>query len=182
MAKEVKTTENMQTTPPEGGAKGGEGMWVSSGELRKEFDRLFEAVMQPSSWFPSKTEGGGLRPPWNWGLFSGGFSPAVDFEEKSDEYVITAEIPGVEAKDLSVDVSGEVLTIKGEKTQEHEQKSKNYHIRERSAGSFQRSFPLPRNVDGDKIAASFDNGLLTVVLPKVNGGNMETKKVSISSP
>ncbi len=178
MAQEVKTTEN-KTAPD---TKSSEGFWVGSAELRKEFDRLFDTLMQPTSWLPGKLASSGIRPPWNWNVFAGGFSPAVDFEEKEAQFVITAEIPGVEAKDLNVDITGETLTITGEKIQEEEQKDKNFHIKERHVGSFQRSFPLPRKVDSDKISASFDKGILTIVLPKTNAGNSNSKKVSITTP
>ena len=150
--------------------------------MRKEFDRMFETLMQPASWLPGKIASGGIRPPWNWSVFSGGYTPAVDFEEKESEFIITAEVPGVEAKDLNVEISGETLTIKGEKSQEQEQKDKSFHIKERHIGSFQRSFPLPRKVDSDKVSASFEKGILTIVLPKTTGEATGTKKVSISTP
>ncbi len=178
MAQEVKTSEKKSTPAP----TPDEGFWVGSAELRKEFDRLFDTLMQPSSWFPNKTEGSGFRSPWSWGGVTGAFSPAVDLVEKEDEFLISAEIPGAEAGDLSVDISGEMLTLKGEKTQSTEQKDKNYHIQERHHGSFQRTFPLPRGVNCDKISASFDKGVLTVTLPKSKVVGSETKKVSISTP
>ena len=178
MTQEVKTSK-MQPAPEQ---KSEDGFWVASTDLRKEFDRLFDTLMQPSSWFPNKSEGGGFSPPWTWGSGAGKFTPAVDFVEKDGEYVVKAEIPGVEADDISVDVTGEILTIKGEKTQSAEHKDKNYHLQECHHGLFQRSFPLPRDIDGDKIAASFDKGVLTVTLPKIKGAVGSTKKVAISTP
>jgi len=178
MAQEVKTSEKKSAPTP----TTEEGFWVGSTELRKEFDRLFDTLLQPSSWFPNKGEGSGFRPPWTWGSFPGSFTPAVDLIEKDDEFLISAEIPGVEAQDLSVDISGDMITIKGEKSQSTEQKEKNYHIQERHHGVFQRSFPLPRGVNSDKITASFDKGVLSISLPKAKTSGTDPKKVTITTP
>lgn len=93
-------------------------------------------------------------------------SPAVDITEKEEEFVVTAEMPGMAEKEIQVSVSGDTLTIKGEKRQEREEKGENRFLSERSYGEFLRAFTLPDNVDCEKIAASFTNGLLTVTLPK----------------
>ena len=177
MAQEVKSSEKEKTIEP----KAEDRFWVSATELRREFDRLFGTLMQPTSWLSHKPDLLNFRPPWNWTGLSGVFSPAVDLVEKDNDYVIVAEIPGVAAEDLSVDISGETLTIAGAKTLSAEHKDKNFHIQERNHGAFQRSFPLPRGVDSDKIKATFDQGLRTVTLPKANGTGAPPKKVAITT-
>jgi HSP20 family protein len=80
--------------------------------------------------------------------------------------VIKAEVPGMEAKDIDISLAGDVLTIKGEKKSEREEKKENYHLVERTYGSFSRSLKLPSAVDADKIEASYKQGVLTVSCPK----------------
>jgi HSP20 family protein len=101
--------------------------------------------------------------------------PSVDMSETKDNYVVKAELPGLESKDVDVSISGDVLTIKGEKKKEEEEKDEHHHYVERYYGSFQRSFRLPSNVKSDKIDATFDKGILKVTLPKVE----EAKKKKI---
>jgi len=96
----------------------------------------------------------------------GTWSPAVDMFEKDDQVVIKAELPGLEKKDISLDLTNGVLTLKGERKHENEVKEENYYRREMSCGKFIRSFSLPGDVDADKIKAEFQNGLLTVEVPK----------------
>jgi HSP20 family protein len=89
---------------------------------------------------------------------------------------ITAELPGMEEKDIEVNVSDDILTIKGEKK---EGKKKDYYVSERYYGSFQRSFHIPDSVDANKIEASFNNGLLTVILPKTAEAPKQAKKIEV---
>ena len=107
--------------------------------------------------------------------------PAVDVTEDEKSYKITAELPGLEEKDIEVSVSGGTLFFKGEKHQEKEEKSKNYHLAERSYGSFQRAFRLPDGVDQDKVAASFAKGVLTLTLPKSPAAQQQQKKIPIKA-
>jgi len=96
-----------------------------------------------------------------------GFAPlAVDVSETDKAYTVTAELPGVAEKDIEVNVQDGVLTIKGEKQEQKEEKSKNRYLSERSYGSFQRMFGLPKGTDESKVEASFQNGVLTVSIPK----------------
>ncbi len=92
--------------------------------------------------------------------------PAVDVSETGDKITVRAEIPGMEAKDIDISMVGDTLVIKGEKKAEKEEKDENYHMVERSYGSFSRSMKLPATVDPDKVDASYKNGVLTIVLPK----------------
>jgi HSP20 family protein len=96
----------------------------------------------------------------------GTWTPRTNLTETKDTLTITAELPGLEAKDVDVAVSGDMLTIKGEKTQEKEEKDEYHHLVERTYGSFSRMVRLPAPVAADKIKASFKNGVLTVSLPK----------------
>ena len=137
--------------------------WRPFGELspfRKEMDRLWNRFLGETPFARTFTE--------MW-------SPSVDISETKDDFVVKAELPGLEAKDVNVSISGDVLTIKGEKKAEEEEKDEHYHCVERYAGSFQRVFQLPSGVKADKIEANFDKGVLKVTLPKVE----EAKKKEI---
>ena len=92
--------------------------------------------------------------------------PELDVRESSNAIAIEVELPGVEAKDISVTRASGVLTIKGEKKQEKEEKGENYHVGERSFGSFQRALRLPDMVDDTKVEARFDKGVLKVTVAK----------------
>ncbi|RMD64112.1 Hsp20/alpha crystallin family protein [Candidatus Parcubacteria bacterium] len=118
--------------------------------LREAMDRLFdEAFTRPLSLF----EG--------WGSL-----PLVDMYQTDNEVVVKATLPGVKPEDLQITVTGDVLTIKGEVKQEEEVKNATYHLRERRYGTFARSIPLPVPVVADKAHAEFENGILTLTLPK----------------
>jgi len=120
--------------------------------LRREMDRLWD------DYFGSGRRG--LQP------LQAAFAPAVDVKETAEAVVVKAEVPGMDAKDINISVTGEVLTIKGEKKSEREEKEQNYHLVERSYGSFSRSLVLPAAVDLDNINAKYDKGVLTVTCPK----------------
>ncbi|MBM4274293.1 MAG: Hsp20/alpha crystallin family protein [Deltaproteobacteria bacterium] len=120
--------------------------------LRREMDRLWEDYFGPGR--------RGLRPmEMEW-------APAIDVSETADQVVVMAEIPGIEVKDIDISLTGDMLTIKGEKKSEREEKKENYHLVERSYGSFSRSLKLPAAVDADKIEAKYDKGVLTIACPK----------------
>ncbi len=124
--------------------------------LREEVDQMFERF-----W----------RDPWSVGfadLFpSGSRIPLrTDLAESDNDVTVTVELPGVDPKDVDISVSENVLTIRGEKKQEKEEKKSNYHYVERSFGSFHRTIPLPRTVDPSKVDASYKNGILTVAVQK----------------
>jgi HSP20 family protein len=100
------------------------------------------------------------------GADPGLWNPAVDLYEKDDQYVIKAELPGVDKDDIKVDLKDHLLTLSGERTYDSEVKEENYYRRERSYGKFRRSFSLPTDVDSDKITAEFKDGVLRVEVPK----------------
>ena len=107
--------------------------------------------------------------------------PAIDMSEDEKAYKISAELPGLDAKDVDVSVSGNMLVLKGEKRQEREEKDKNYYLSERAFGSFQRSFELPASIDRDKVAADFSKGVLTITLPKTPEAQKQQKKIEVKS-
>ena len=92
--------------------------------------------------------------------------PSIDFTETDDSYQLSADLPGVEEKDLDVAVDGDMLTIRAEHSQKEEKKEKDYHIMERRSGSYQRAIPLPADIDPENIKAKFKNGVLSLSLPK----------------
>lgn len=107
---------------------------------------------------------------------TGEWWPTVDVSETKDNFLIKAELPGMDASDVNVSVSGNVLTIKGEKRKEEEEKDEHHYRAERYYGSFQRSFQLPSSMQAEKVEATFDKGVLRVILPKVE----EAKKKEVT--
>ena len=121
------------------------------GSLRREMDRLWDSFF-------------GERPLTR--VWEREWAPSLDVSETKDNFVVKAEVPGIDAKDIDISLTGDVLTIKGEKKQEKEEKEEDYHLVERSYGSFSRSIRLPAEVESAKIKASYKNGILRVTLPK----------------
>ena len=105
--------------------------------------------------------------------------PRVDVSETSDAVHVTAELPGVKEEDIQVTLSDGRLVIQGEKRGEKEEKEKNFYRVERSYGTFQRSIPLPAEVDDQKVDASLKNGVLNVVIPKVAPSSAAAKKIPV---
>ncbi|PDT75005.1 Hsp20/alpha crystallin family protein [Bradyrhizobium sp. C9] len=108
-------------------------------------------------------------------------APAVDVVEKDNAYEITAELPGMDEKNIEVKVANDVLTIKGEKREEKEEKKTDYYLQERSFGSFERSFAMPQGVDADKIEAAFAKGVLSVKLPKKPEAVKSAKQIPVKA-
>jgi HSP20 family protein len=133
--------------------------WTGFASLRKEMDRLFERV---GDWDLPE-----MRTFGDW-------TPSLDISETKDALTVKAEIPGIDSKDISVSLDGQVLTIKGEKKHEKEEKDEQYYRTERAYGAFARTVRLPTSVDASKVTASYKNGLLTVTMPKAPGakGNL----------
>lgn len=109
----------------------------------------------------------------------GDWRPTVDFSETKDKLILKAELPGLEAKDIDVSISGDLLSIKGEKKREEEQEDEHFHSVERYHGSFQRSFRLPHNVKTAKIEATFDKGVLKITLPKTEEARKKEIKIKV---
>ncbi|MGO9984449.1 MAG: Hsp20/alpha crystallin family protein [Rhodomicrobium sp.] len=110
-----------------------------------------------------------------------GLTPAWDIKETEKELVVKADLPGIDEKDVQLTIHDGVLSLRGEKKSERKDERENYHLMERSYGSFQRSMRLPETVDEDKIEASFDKGVLTVTLPKRPEMMKAQKKIEIKS-
>jgi HSP20 family protein len=108
---------------------------------------------------------------------AGGMMPAVDVEESDKQLVVTAELPGVTEKDIQVELTGDVLSIKGEKKSETE--SGNGHRKERRYGSFERTIQLPFEVKEGDIDAKFNNGVLTIRLPKQEDMQRSTRRIEV---
>ncbi|MFQ3573315.1 MAG: Hsp20/alpha crystallin family protein [Thermodesulfovibrionales bacterium] len=110
-----------------------------------------------------------------------GFTPRIDVLDSEKEIKVTAELPGMDEKDIDVSLSKNTLTIKGEKKVEKEDKGKDYYRMERSYGSFCRTIALPVDVNLDKAEAKFSKGILTITLPKTETAIKETKKIAIKA-
>jgi HSP20 family protein len=108
-------------------------------------------------------------------------APAVDVVEADKAFEIKAELPGMDPSQVDVKISDGMLTIRGEKKEEKEEKEENYYLSERRFGSFQRSFKLPDSVDVDNIEASFNNGVLAIMLPKSTQAIEREKKIAIKT-
>ena len=109
----------------------------------------------------------------------GSWSPLVDIFEKGDDMVISAELPGVAKDGIDVQVEGNTLTLRGERKRETEHADGETYRMERVYGDFVRSFRLPKTVDATRIAASFNNGVLTITLPKAE--ESKPKKIDIKA-
>ena len=133
--------------------------------VRREMDRLWD------SFFEEK--------PTRRGEEVGEWLPSLDVAETENDIVVRAEIPGIDPKDIDISLANDLLTIKGEKKQEKEGKEENYHLIERSYGSFTRSVRLPGEVQSDKISASYKNGILKVTLPKSEEAKKKEIKIKV---
>jgi len=151
--------------------------WTPLDNLRREIDRVFHDFNLGSQ-FPF---GRGFEfelPAFRNSL---DLTPAVDVSEKEKAYEITAELPGMEEKDIEIKLSNGKLTIKGEKKEEKEERKKDYYVSERRFGSFVRSFQVPEGVDTAKIEASFAKGVLTVSLPKTVEAQQSEKTIAVKA-
>ena len=135
--------------------------------FRKEFDDLFDAFFRTFDLKPIEPS-------------IGSFSPRVDVVDSEKEISIKAELPGMDEKDIDVSLSRGVLTIRGEKKEEKEDRGKDYFRMERSYGSFNRSIELPAEVDETMIKANFKKGVLDITLSKTPKAVQETRKIKVT--
>ena len=112
-------------------------------------------------------------------MLSGDWAPTVDIEENRDNFTIKAELPGVKKEDVSVSLEDSVLTIRGQKKYEKEEKDKKHHLVECSYGSFVRSFTLPANIKSDKIDANYKDGILSLTVPKAEESKPKQIEVKV---
>lgn len=112
-------------------------------------------------------------------FFGTGWSPNIDIAESDDDIIVKAEIPGVDPKEIDISISGDTLTIRGEKKEEKENKGMHYHRVERSYGSFTRTIDLPAPVMTDKVVAKDNHGVIEITLPKME--EAKTKKITVKT-
>lgn len=135
--------------------------------IQQEFDRLFNELssLSPLSWRESDI-----------------FTPAVNVTERANVYEVTAELPGLTEEDIDIQLTKDILTIKGEKRAETEEEEGSFYRRERVYGSFVRSIPLPsETVDAEKVEATFKNGVLVIKLPKIEPEQRVARRISVKS-
>lgn len=152
--------------------------WEPMRSLRHQIDRLMADFDWPDfrrAWPRRST----LEPhPWP-GIAMA--IPPIDLVERNGGYELQAELPGLSEDQIEVKLSNGMVTIKGEKSSERMEDEDDYHLRERSFGSFQRSFRVPANVDADKIEAQFDKGVLKVTLPKSAAAIQDERKIKVKA-
>lgn len=169
-ASKIPVTQEKTTVPPPTIQP-----WQPLESLHHAIDRLFDDFGRGWPSFRGPQRAG--EPLWQQGLTT----PAVDVTEDEKAYEITAELAGMDEKNIEVKVADGTMTIKGEKTEEKEEKKKDYYLHERHFGSFQRSFALPKGVDTNKIEATFKKGVLTVTLPKSAETQKSQKKIEVKA-
>lgn len=148
-------------------------------QLQTEMDRLFNTFFRG---FAPPLAGLGTLPSLRFpGMAEGLLKPTVDISATDTEYTISVEVPGVEDKDVKIEVAKNNLIISGEKTQEKEEKDKNFYRMERCYGSFRRVLSLPEDADQDKIKAKFKKGVLNLTIPRKALPASATKKIKIES-
>lgn len=136
-------------------------------EMNRVFDRFFDRFLDDRFAAPR-----------------GGFAvaaPTVDVADTDEAIEVSAELPGLNEKDIEVSVSDGFLSISGEKKAEHEEKTKGYHVCERSYGRFSRTIPLPPGIKGDEAKAEFKNGVLSVVLPKSPEARAKARRIEVKA-
>ncbi len=109
------------------------------------------------------------------------FGPSADVTETDDGIEVAVELPGMNVEDIDISLSGDVMTIRGEKKIEHEEKRRGVYLSERSYGAFARTIPLPPGVDADKAEARFERGVLKVGLPKTTEAQARVKRISVKA-
>lgn len=143
------------------------------GEQMDPFQQLQREMNQLMQRFFGETEGGAGRND----LVA--WAPRVDVEEDDKQFVVKADVPGVDPKDVEISVVENALVLRGQKKEEREEKKKNYHRVERFEGQFYREIPLPRGIEADKIQAKSANGVVTVTIPKK--AEAQPKKIAVQA-
>lgn len=130
--------------------------------LREQMNRLFEENA------PSGSDGGSAL-----------WAPSVDVSENADEIILHAELPGMKKEDIEIQLTGDTLTLRGERKLEGAQRGEHFHRIERQYGAWQRTFQIETPIDGSRVAASYDSGVLTVRLPKQEA--LKPRQIAIQS-
>jgi HSP20 family protein len=151
--------------------------WRPFEGLRREVDRLFEDFTMSPFMMPFRRPAFDLEPFWQPDSWIA--APAMDLVEHEKAFELTAELPGLDEKDVEVKVAHGVLTIKGEKAEDKEEKAKGFHMRERRFGAFERALRIPDMVEMEKIEATFKKGVLMVKMPKTAEAQKPVKKIAV---
>ncbi len=152
--------------------------WWPLHSLRGEVDRLFDDFM--SSW-PFSTRTTAAQP---WARLPAAFRPAMpatDIAENGKAFVITMDLPGVDEKNIDVNVTDDVLTVRAEATAERKEEKENCFLSERQHGEFQRAFQIPSGVDSARIGASYEKGVLIITLPKTAEAQQKQRKIRVET-
>ncbi|MBW1778481.1 MAG: Hsp20/alpha crystallin family protein [Deltaproteobacteria bacterium] len=163
----VRHTERQGAQPP---------FYSPVSQLHREIDRLFENFFRGFDLSPF-----GVSSPWVPGMGDELLKPTLDIAASDKEYTITVEIPGVDEKDVKLELVEDTLTIRGEKRQEKEENEKDFYRMERSYGAFQRVLSLPEDADQDRIQAAFKKGVLTVSIPRKSVPASGGKRIEIKT-
>jgi len=166
-------TESSPATP----AKAAD--WQPFEVLRNQVDRLFHDFQTGFLQAPFFRPLPDIESFWRRD-FGFNVTPALDIVEKDGAFEVTAELPGLDAKDIEVQLSNGMLTIKGEKREEKEEKTKDRYVSERRYGSFRRTLQVPGSVDAEKIEAGYKSGVLTVTLPKSPEAQKKEKTIPVA--
>ena len=177
MADETRIPVEQQTTGATPPSAAFMQAWRPFDTLRREVDRLFEDFTVNPFRLPLRRPAFGLEPFWQPDSWVA--QPAIDLVERDNAFELTAEMPGLDERNISVDVANCALTVKGHKEEDKVEKKEDFHLRERRFGSFARSVRVPETVDADKIEASFKNGVLKVTLPKKPEAQKPVKKIEV---
>lgn len=172
-----KEQENQGGIVPVGHARPGNDYANALDQLHRDFDNLFDSLYR-SFGFPEPATGNG------WGSIARSLNwlkPTLDISASGKEYSIAVELPGVQQQDVQIDLAGDTLTIRGEKRGDREASGKDYYCVERSYGAFQRQLTLPEDADKDAITASFENGIMTVTIPRVESAAPKTKQIEVKT-
>ncbi len=159
-----------------------EGSWEPLTNLREEIDKLFDEIAPGWTHNPLKQSRQSVAEPSRGAVVGWGTGvPAVDVVDKQKEVLVRAELPGLDQKDIDVRLSDDMLTIRGEKTNAHEEDETDgsYYVSERRYGTFERIVRVPQGIDADKVEASFSKGVLTVTLPKTPEAQGRSKKIDV---
>lgn len=144
-------------------------------QLHQEIDRMFDNFYRGFGWPTFDFEGPFSR------MTEGVLKPTLDVSAEEKVYAVTVEVPGVDEKDITLELVNDTLNIRGEKKQEKEEKDKDYYRVERSYGSFHRMLSLPEDADQESINATFKNGVMKISIPRKALPKTETKKIEIKA-
>jgi len=146
---------------------GGESFASPMMALHREIDRAFDQFWNEFGRPIANRDGFGVA------------TPAIDVRETDKALEVSAELPGLSDRDVELEISGDTLILRGEKTDEHKEERKGVFVSERAYGSFYRAVPLPPGIDTERAEANFDNGVLTVTLPKTDEAQQQVKRIEV---